>query len=477
MKISELIIEGNRVSGTVEVVQAIEDKMREELSSFESVDRDHPPSLAEREFLDKIERVEWTDIEKEKLTGPTNEDEVSVILENEVDLDSSPGEDGIMYRFIAIFWKWQDYRYLYLKFLNFTRNHGSWGLLENCGIMTIKNKKAQTLDHNKKRKLTKLNKDSNLGNGKVWTNRFKEIIIPKVLPRTQFNCQKDLNIINEIQEIRDVNRFLLGQDERTQRNGSILSIDFKDAFRSVSLRWFKLVLEHLGLPVELVNWFWMMYNDLYIYIVINKFKSEKIHVKRGFMEGHPPSMAAFVVSLIPLMLALEEVMTGIVTPDGKRHTIKLFADDLKLFINNLSEVELASNVIRRFEFISGLEMHRDPTRQKCQVLPFGNHRQIINWPEWVTVKNEVKIVGAIFSNEGNLEKINTALVSKTFFDLLHKSYGIKGTVFQKVNFVNTYLFSKIWFTAQCFKLDQKVLEKMLAKAMAFIYSGENESQI
>ena len=35
------------------------------------------------------------------------------------------------------------------------------------------------------------------------------------------------------------------------------------------------------------------------------------------MEGHPASMAAFVVALIPMMIALEEVMSGIVTPDEK----------------------------------------------------------------------------------------------------------------------------------------------------------------
>ena len=216
------------------------------------------------------------------------------------------------------------------------------------------------------------------------------------------------------------------------------------------------MLEQLRLPEAYMKWFWMMYNDLYIHIVINKYKSDKIFIKRGFMEGHPPSMAAFVVALIPMMIALEEVITGIVTQDGKVHKIKLFADDLKLFIQDLSEIDIASQVIKRYEVVSGLEMHRDPLRRKCQALPFGNHKEFQNWPGWVTVCDEVKIVGALFSNKGNLEKINSNLVTKTFFDYLHKSYGIKGTLFQKVYFVNTYLFSKIWFIAQCFKLEKKV---------------------
>ena len=101
------------------------------------------------------------------------------------------------------------------------------GLIENVGVMTIKNKKGQSDLYEKKSKLTKINKENNLGNGKVWTNRFKKIII---LPKNQFNCQPDINILDKLREIRDVNRFLLGAEVDNQVDGTILSIDFKDAF-------------------------------------------------------------------------------------------------------------------------------------------------------------------------------------------------------------------------------------------------------
>ena len=190
----------------------------------------------------------------DELLAPTNEEEIGNILENEVDPDSSPGADGITYRFLKCFWKWAAFRKLYLNFLNYTRKNGSSGLAENCGVMTVKNKKVQSIEYTKKRKLTKLNKDTNLGNGKVWVNRLKKIILPKILPRNQFNCQSTVNIIDEIREIRSVNSFLLG-DTNFEQNKSIISIDFKDAFRSVSLRWFNLVIQRLGIPQEFIDWF------------------------------------------------------------------------------------------------------------------------------------------------------------------------------------------------------------------------------
>ena len=476
-KIKEIKIGENIYSGTKDVIKAIEEKMRIELGPHSNLDFDATITHEEQVFLSKLSKVALTDEEKADLLSPTTEIEISCILEHEVDKDSSPGEDGISYRFISIFWKLPEYRYLYLKFLNFTREDGSFGLIENFGVMTIKNKKVQSNLYEKKRKLTKVNKESNLGNGKVWTNRFKKIIIPKVLPQNQFNCQLDTNIIDEIREIRTVNTFLFGDEVSGQKDGSILSIDFKDAFRSISHRWFNLVMKHLGVPQPFIDWFWTMYKDLYVIIVLNKYKSDKIYVERGFMEGHPPSMAAFVVSLIPLMYSLQEKLTGIVTLNAKTHKLKMFADDLKLFIKDVGEIDQICEVIYHFEEISGLEMHRDPGRDKCQVLPFGNHVNFQNWPDWVSVKSKMKVVGGIFSNNECLDKLNSELVSKCFFNALQKAFGIRGTIFQKAYYVNTYLFSKLWFTAQCFKLDEKMLKNILSKSISFIYAGENEKPI
>ena len=265
---------------------------------------------------------------------------------------------------------------------------------------------------------------------------MKKIILPKILPKTQFNCQEEVNIIDEIREIREVNRYLMGENEK-QKNGTILSIDFKNAYRSTHLRWFDLVMRALNIPEEFIEWFWMMYKNLGILIVINNVRSDVLKVERGFMEGHPPSMAAFVVGMIPLMKSLEDKLMGIKVDEGERHKIKLFADDMKLFLANPKEIEEAYDIIEKFEHVSGLEMHRDPTRQKCQALPFGEHRSYAEWPEWVTIKEEMKVVGAMFSNKESLEILNTNLVAKNFYNSLQRAYGVRGTIMQKVYYVNT----------------------------------------
>ena len=475
-KINEIKIGEEVYSGTKEVVNAIEGKMKKELEAFCDEDLNAPLSSKEEVFISKLGKVKLTDDEKQALTSPITEEEVFYVLDQEVDKDSSPGEDGITYRFIEVFWKFREYRQLYIQYLNFKREDGSRDLVENVGIMTIKNKKTPSLLYEKKRKLTKVNKESNL-NSKVWTNRFKKMIIPKVLPKTQFNCQQDVNIIDELREIRMINSYLFGDGKSEQVDGTILSIDFEDAYRSISHRWFNLVLKYMEVPEEFIEWFWSMYYDLHVIVVVNRYKSNKIAVKRGFMEGHCPSMAAFVVSVIPLMIALEEKIEGIETNSLGMQKLKMFADDLKLFLNKTREIESVYEVICDFEEVSGLKMHRNPLREKCQALPFGSHRTFQDWPAWITVKDKIKVVGGIFSNKEDFGKVNSEYVATCLNGAFHRSYGIRGTIFQKAYYLNTYVFSKLWFTAQFCKLDEKMLKKVLSRAMAFIYGGENERPV
>ena len=95
-------------------------------------------SVEEEIFLSNLKNMCLTEEEKKQWIGPTEKDEISYILKIEVDPDSSPGEDGIQYRFIIVFLKFDEYQEPYLAFLNFFRDVGSSGVIENVGVMPIK---------------------------------------------------------------------------------------------------------------------------------------------------------------------------------------------------------------------------------------------------------------------------------------------------------------------------------------------------
>ena len=87
--------------------------------------------------------------------------------------------------------------------VNWTRKENSLGCLENLGVMKIINKKRFSKEYDGKRKLTVINKDINFI-GKFRTNSFRENVKTKVLPKTQYNCQEDINVVDENRDIRDV---------------------------------------------------------------------------------------------------------------------------------------------------------------------------------------------------------------------------------------------------------------------------------
>ena len=124
-------------------------------------------------------------------------------------------------------------------------------------------------------------------------------------------------------------------------------------------------------------------------------------------------------------------------------------------------------------------MHMDPGRGKCQALPFGSHRVYNNWPNWITIKEVVNILGILYGNkkEVTLEQLNTDFVKKKVLRKLYAADGVRGTVLQKVQFANIYLLSKIWYVAQVFILDKGMLKEIDRQIHKFIFVGENERPV
>ena len=476
-KINKIIIDGKSFAGTESVVEGIKDKLKVDISDNTGIDWNEPATGEESLFLGKVWKADLSDEEIGQLLAPVSKEDIKRILCEDVDLDSSPGEDGITYRILKKLIDFPSFSKCIVNMLDHIRHFKNMGALENNGIMKLLNKKLPSDEYIKKRKLTMVNKSENSLSGMIWTQRLKKYILPKVLPNFQYICQGKVNITDENRELRNIVNYLRSTNQ-DQLDGTLLAIDFKDAFRSTNLRWCNLVMKAMNIPEDFIGWLWAMYDKLSISVVINKWISDKIPVKRGFMEGHSPSMGAFVLAIAPLGHALEDALEGITTSDGIKHRVKAFADDAKLVIKNIdSEITMVYEVINRFEKVSGMEMHRDRKREKCQALPFGSHRSYTNWPDWITVKNEVKILGINYSNFETLEVCNSRMVLTTVNNILMGNFGIRGTPMQKISYINTNIYSKIWYIAQSIKLEARIMKEITQKALNFIWAGQNERPV
>ena len=474
-RIEKLSINGVVHEGTEDISNGVHQVMTEELSSFGGPEDEDEVSEEEKYFLEFVEELTLSAEEIQELTKPIEGDEIETIFDK-VDPDSSPGEDGITYRMLKCFWQWESFQSLFLEFCNFVKDTGNFGHVKNLGVMVLKNKGGHSIDYNKKRKITKVNKDSNLGLGKVWVNRFMAVLSEKVIPKSQFLCRLDANIVDELRDLRNINLHLKGING-AELDGSLLSIDFKNAFRSLSWRWILLVMKKSGVPVQFVEWLKAMYDRLGITIVINGWQSDIILNRRGLMEGHSPSMQIYCWSSGPLLKALDSKLSGIKTWDLTIHRTKSLADDLKICIQDPREVTAVDNTIQRFEGVSGLILHRDVARKKCNVLSFGSHRGFTQWPLWVNRVTKTKIIGGIFSSDGNIEHLNSIELQRNTLSKIYGSMGLRGTLLQKVYFLNIFVFSKLTYLAQVFKIEEEVIKVLMREALRFLYKGEYERPV
>ena len=433
-----------------DIMEAIYNEMAKELNEF-SGDSD---IINNDSFLNLIPEVEMSEDEKKCLEGIINENEVERVLQS-CESDSGPGLDGITYRFIKVFWKNKIFREIYVDFLNHIKDTGDYGPVKNIGVMKIKNKRESSIEYSKKRKLTLLNKDLNLL-GKIFSDRFK-IVLDRILPMCQFVCRSDVNIVDELVILRDVNYFLQGN--KKQRNGSILSIDFHNAFRSTSLKWFKSVIIKLGLPKKFIDFFFNLYNDLSVVINVNNCITKPIRNMRGFMEGHPPSMQCFVVAITPFMIAMQNHLKGIQIDSQRKVKMLSFADDCKIVLREPGEVVGVYRILENFEKCSGIRIHKDRSRGKCNILTFGNHNEVIDWPFWVNKVEKMKVIGAFFSVNENIEKLNSDVVKTRIISKLFSEWGMKGTILSRVYYVNTFVLTKMNYIAQAFKIRKDIWMK------------------
>ena len=196
-QIQKISIGGTLYEGTEDIVTSVHRHMTEELTVHGNDDENGPVSEEESKFLAFISELTLSNKQIKELEKPIEAEEIDEIF-IKCDPDSSPGEDGITYRILKCLWQLSsNFRDLYLEFCNFVKEKGDFGLASNCGIMVLKDKKGFSIDYNKKRKITKVNKDANLGLGKVWVRRFMSVLADLVIPKSQFLCRNDANIVDE----------------------------------------------------------------------------------------------------------------------------------------------------------------------------------------------------------------------------------------------------------------------------------------
>ena len=146
--------------------------------------------------------------------------------------------------------------------------------------------------------------------------------------------------------------------------GLLLSIDFQQAFDSVSWKFISKTLDYFNFGPSFKRWIKLFQNGAESCILQNGFMSEFFYLQRGCRQVDPVSPYIFILcaEILSLMLRNDESVKGI-NINNKSFLLSQYADDTQIILDG-SESSLRStlHILQIFYEISGLKLTRKTQR-------------------------------------------------------------------------------------------------------------------
>ena len=155
-------------------------------------------------------------------------------------------------------------------------------------------------------------------------------------------------------------------------------------------------------------------------------------------------------------------------------SLEAYCDDINLVTDNLEDLEMVSEVVGKFEKVSGAILSRN---KKCKVIGFGNWAGREDWPlAWIKPVKSEKIFGIfICDSYEELLELNWNHRFQKFSNTIHSwSNRVLDTLQQRVEVIRLFGLSRVYYVASVLPIKPGVVkkfEKLIGKYL-WNYSGK-----
>ena len=350
----------------------------------------------------------------------------------------SPGNDGFTVEFFKFFW--QDLGVYILRSINCAYENGLLSVTQKQGIITCLPKP------NKPRHLLKNWRPISLLNviykimSSAIANRLKKVL-NNIIYQDQKGFISGRYIGENIRLIYDI----LFETKQQNMPGLLLSIDFKQAFDSISWKFIHKVLDYYNFGPSFKKWIKLFQTNVESCIIQNGFISEYFYLERGCRQGDPISPYIFIlcVEILGLMIRNDENVKGIKI-NGKEYKLSQYADDTQLFLDG-SELSLYSavSILNKFYNMSGLNINLEKTRA-VWIGSMGKSTKImcknfkLDWEQ-----NPIKILGVVFTAEVfDIWDQNSDIILEKIKSMIKTWSRRKLTLIGRVTIIKSLMLSK-----------------------------------
>ena len=325
------------------------------------------------------------------LEGEITYTELTSALKN-MKNSKSPGNDGFTAEFFKLFWV--NLGEYILNSINFAYKHGLLSITQTQGIITClpKPNKARNILKNW-RPISLLNVIYKLMSSAI-ANRLKTVL-NKLINQDQKGFITGRYIGENIRVVYDV----LFESKQQQIPGFLLSIDFQQAFDSISWKFIHKVLDYFNFGPSIKRWIKLFQTGVQSCILQNGFMSDFFYLQRGCRQGDPISPYIFIlcVEVLGQMIRNSKDVKGIVI-NNKEFKLSQYADDTQMFLDGSeSSLKHALIILQKFYQMSGLKINLDKTKalwigSMCNSTKILCKEFNIDWEQ-----KPLKILGVIFS--------------------------------------------------------------------------------
>ncbi|MEW8548783.1 MAG: reverse transcriptase domain-containing protein, partial [Candidatus Thiodiazotropha sp.] len=360
-------------------------------TSIESVIGSNPNKLSE--------------IDAMKLEGEITYTELAHALQS-MKNSKSPGNDGYTAEFFKFFWK--DLGMFVLKSLNFAYKTDSLSVTQKQGIITCLPKPNKSRFHLKNwRPISLLNVVYKMAST-VIANRLKTVL-QNIIHEDQKGFLSGRFIGENIRIVYDI----LFETKQQNIPGLLLSVDFQQAFDSVSWKFINKTLDYYNFGPSFKKWIALFQNGSESAVLQNGFISEFFPLQRGCRQGDPISPYIFIlcVEILGLMIRRNDNIHGVRINDSETK-LSQYADDTQIFLDG-SEISLRTTLttLQTFYLMSGLQINVEKTRAVWIGAMSKSERKLCHEFKLDWNQNPLKILGVVFTTEVyNIWEHNTEVI-------------------------------------------------------------------
>lgn len=462
-----------------EVLEDEEEVEEETIAFFEALFQGRHKASADRpEPYDSGETFEpdFTHLSRFMRNIPTISEEEKLSMEEELNLSElkaavegaalrkAPGLDGLPYEFYKCTFNFIGP--FLLKALNVMLEQGELTSSLRAGAVRLLPKVPGIPTTSQLRPITLLTCDYKLLS-KIFVARLIPIL-PTVFCSSQLCSVPGRTIQDGITSMLS----MVEASHQEKRPGFIFNLDFYHAYDRVCLPFVDKVLEAMGFGEAFRRMVRTLHNKITASFLLHRV-SRPIPVTFSVRQGDPMAMLFHNIQLEPFLRGLHEVLVGFMVANIREKAVA-FVDDVDIFGESERDILVADTLCGMFERISGAILNRN---RKSAILGLGSWAGKKEWPlQWLSAPGTMKVFGVNFTSE---LKSTIAASWDGVIRSVQKTINFWGTrrlqtLRMRKTVLEVFVFSKLWYLAQCFPLPTLYSQRLKAMAGKFLWAGSFE---